>query len=99
MARKMKRTFDALCEIAPRLRQLERRVKAVRDDGTASFCANDAWYGLRSWHRRSGTDPACDGCIGSAFRRRRMAGTYEESSLVTHLSPTPTALVQRPVRL
>ena len=45
-------TFENLCAIEPRLRELERRVKAVRDDGTASFCANDAWYGLRSWHRR-----------------------------------------------
>jgi hypothetical protein len=39
-------TFDQLCELEPRLRQLAREAKSVRDDGTAkAFCANAAWYG------------------------------------------------------
>ena len=38
-------TFEELCALEPRLRELYQRAKAVRDDRRKpSFCANSIWY-------------------------------------------------------
>jgi hypothetical protein len=40
-------TFDELCELAPRLREIETTARAVTDDGGTFFCANDAWFSIK----------------------------------------------------
>jgi hypothetical protein len=40
-------TWDELVELEPRLLDLEKDVKSVKDDQSReSFCANDVWYGI-----------------------------------------------------
>lgn len=41
--------FDGLCELEPRLRELEAHVSSVHDDGTKSFfCSNYVWLPINS---------------------------------------------------
>ncbi|MCL2118008.1 MAG: hypothetical protein FWH27_06225 [Planctomycetaceae bacterium] len=54
-------TFDQLCEIEPRLRNLETETKGIQagDD----FCANEVWYrlgGIKSRLRKLVGNEGCD---------------------------------------
>jgi len=40
-------SFDELCELAPKLREVEASARAVSDDGGDFFCANNAWFRIK----------------------------------------------------
>ncbi len=60
-------TFEDLCRLEPRLRELEVRMAAVRDPGTGSFfCSNFVWLPLNA---------DLKDLLGTARRRPMDAGT------------------------
>jgi len=40
-------TLEQIFEIEPALRDLEKVIQGIRDDGGKYFCANEHWYGYR----------------------------------------------------
>lgn len=62
------REFKKLCRLEPRLAELLKQAKAIRDDGTSeSFCANARWYGR---HGHPGLKPVLVELVGHGAKER-----------------------------
>jgi hypothetical protein len=64
-------TFRELCRRALRLRQLYRRARHIRDDGTQPhFCANAHWYGYGASAGDGSLRGQLEGLVGWAVEER-----------------------------